>query len=157
MGPGGVNDVTHRKRGLRFEKRRRLTFGDHRGLTAGAARDGGGTEWKVSIERLCLSSNIEKPFNSKIIKSFVPELRSRECFFVFRDSYVLCIYVMNILYLFHISISWVSNTHTRTIFRIYIFLTLGNFSRVPDQVSRRKRVEYFNISVTFTSRSKAEK
>ena len=28
-------------------------------------------------------------------------------FFVFRDSYVLCIYVMNILCMFHISVSWV--------------------------------------------------
>ena len=28
-------------------------------------------------------------------------------FFVFRDSYDLCMYVMNILYTFHISVSWV--------------------------------------------------
>ena len=29
---------------------------------------------KASIERLCLSPYVEKPFNSKVIKSFVPEL-----------------------------------------------------------------------------------
>ena len=40
--------------------------------------------------------------NSKVKKGFVPELRSRYVFFVFRDSYVLCIYVMNILCTFHI-------------------------------------------------------
>ena len=44
---------------------------------------------------------MSKPFNSKVIKSFIPELRSRKYFFVFRDSYVLCIYVMNILCTFH--------------------------------------------------------
>ena len=39
---------------------------------------------KVSIEKLCiLSPYVEKPFNSKVIKSFVPELRSRKCFLCF--------------------------------------------------------------------------
>ena len=47
------------------------------------------------------SPYVEKPLNSKVIKSFVPELRSRYVFFVFRDSYVLCIYVMNIICPFH--------------------------------------------------------
>ena len=49
---------------------------------------------------------VEEPLNSKVNKSFVPELRSRYVFFVFRDSYVLCIYVTNILCTFHISVSW---------------------------------------------------
>ena len=61
-----------------------------------------GADGKVSIEKWYLSPDVEKPLNSKVIKSFVPELRSRKCFFVFRDSYVLCIYVMNILSTFHI-------------------------------------------------------
>ena len=38
---------------------------------------GGGADEKVSIERLCISLYVEKPFNSKVIKCFVPELRSR--------------------------------------------------------------------------------
>ena len=76
-------------------------------LVGGSTRVGGGVDEKASIERLCLSPYVEKPFNSKVIKSFVPELRSRYVFFVFRDSYVLFIYVMNILCTFHISISWV--------------------------------------------------
>ena len=58
---------------------------------------------KVIIERLCISLPYVETFNSKVIKGFVPELRSY-VFFVFRDSYVLCIYVMNILCTFHISI-----------------------------------------------------
>ena len=88
------------------------------GLVAGATRVGGGGE-KVSIERLCLSPYAET-FNSKVIKGFVPELRSRYVFFVFRDSYVLCIYVMNILCTFHEAISWLCYTMTRRL--IYSFL-----------------------------------
>ena len=42
------------------------------------------TDGKVVIERLCLSfPHVEKPFNSKVIKSFVPELRCRKCFSCF--------------------------------------------------------------------------
>ena len=58
---------------------------------------------KVVIERLCLClPYVEKPLNSKVIKSFVSELRSRQVFFVFLDSYVIYIWVMNILCSFHI-------------------------------------------------------
>ena len=65
-----------------------MTFGACRGLAAGAACDGGGggggADGKVVIERLCFSLlHVEKPFNSKVIKSFVPELRSRKCFSCF--------------------------------------------------------------------------
>ena len=63
------------------------------------------TDGKVSIERFCISFPYVETFNSKVIKGFVPELRSRFVFFVFRDSYVLCIYVMNILCTFRISVS----------------------------------------------------
>ena len=42
-----------------------------------------GADGKASIERLCLSPYVEKPFNSKVIKSFVPELRSCKCFSCF--------------------------------------------------------------------------
>ena len=53
-----------------------------------------------------LSPYVEKPLHSKVIKSFVPELRSRKCFFVFRDPSVIYIYMfMNILCTFHISVS----------------------------------------------------
>ena len=44
--------------------------------------------WKSQVY---LSPYVEKPLNSKVIKSFVPELRSRQVFFVFRDSDVLYI------------------------------------------------------------------
>ena len=53
---------------------------------------GGGADGKVSIERWYLSSDIEKPLNLKVIKSFVPELRSRKCFSCFGIP-MLSIYV----------------------------------------------------------------
>ena len=62
---------------------------------------GGGADGKVIIERLCISLPNVETFNSKVIKGFVSELRSCYVFFVFRDSYVLFIYVMNILCTFH--------------------------------------------------------
>ena len=45
---------------------------------------------------------MSKPLNSKVIKGFAPELRSRYVFFVFQYSYVLCLYVMNFLCMFPI-------------------------------------------------------
>ena len=61
-----------------------------------------GADRKVSIERWYLSPYVEKPLNSTVIKSFVPELRSRKCFLCF--GIPVC--VMNILCTFHISVSW---------------------------------------------------
>ena len=60
------------------------------GLVAAATRvGGGGADEKVIMERLCISLPYVETFNSKVIKGFVPELRSRYVFFVFRDSCVL--------------------------------------------------------------------
>ena len=74
------------------------------GLVAGATSVGwvGGGRWKSQHRKIVpLLLMSKKPLNSKVIKTFVPELRIRQVFFVFLDSYVLCIYVMNILCAFH--------------------------------------------------------
>ena len=79
--------------------RRRLTFGARRGLAGGAAQVffcGGRADGKVVKE---------KPFKSKVIKSFLPELRSCK---VFRVSGFLCyrymcvMDFMNTLCTFHV-------------------------------------------------------
>ena len=99
-GLGSANDVTHRKRARRISENLRKVSGaeflprkkkvDYR-LLAEALGQVSQVVWadrKVVIERLCLSlPHVEKPFNSKVIKSFVPELRSRK---VFRVSGFLC-------------------------------------------------------------------
>ena len=81
-----VSDVTHRKRGLRFEKSQLVEF-----LPGKKKVDFRGSSWldeyvrygrralvglraddikAVSIEGLYLSPYVEKPFNSKVIKKF---------------------------------------------------------------------------------------
>ena len=69
----------------------------------------GGGRWKSQNRKnVYLSPYVEEPLNSKVIKSFVPELRSRYVFFEFRDSYVLCIYIyMNIIWLWYSY--WINN------------------------------------------------
>ena len=128
-----MNAVTHRKRAedlgnlkkvSRVETclgRRRLTFACSRRPWAGVAWDSGGVDEKARIQRLCLSLLMwKKPLNSKVIKSFVHEQRSRKCFFVFRDSYVLCYIYMNIICPFRISVSWVWYImNTNELFRFF--------------------------------------
>ena len=60
----------------------------------------GGADGKVVIERSCLSlPHVEKPLNSKVIKSFVPELRSRKCFLCFRITmlYICALWTLSYL------------------------------------------------------------
>ena len=92
------SDVTHRKRGLRFEKSqlvefclggRRLTFA-RSPRPCGRCRTWFGGDGKVSIERWYGFPYVEKPFNSKVIKMFVPELRSRKCFSCFGIPMYIC-------------------------------------------------------------------
>ena len=75
------------------------------GLVVGAARDGmgGSSDGKVIIERLSISLPYVETFNSKVIKGFVPELRSR----VFRVSGFQCSMYMcyeHSMYISHIRI-----------------------------------------------------
>ena len=43
-----------------------------------------------------LSPYVEEPLNTKVIKSFVPELRSRHVFFEFGDSYLLSLWTFDV-------------------------------------------------------------
>ena len=55
-----------------------------------------GCRWKSQNRKIVsLSPYVEKPLNSKVIKSFVPELRSHYVFFEFRDSYVLSLWTFD--------------------------------------------------------------
>ena len=77
----------------------------------GGCRTWWGADGKVVIERLCLSlPHVKKPFNSKVIKSFVPELRSRKCFLCFRIP-MLSIYELWTFYVrFTHPYIWLCNT-----------------------------------------------
>ena len=53
----------------------------------------GGGGWRGQNRKILpLSPCVEEPLNSKVIKSFVPEQRSRSMFFEFQDSYVLSLW-----------------------------------------------------------------
>ena len=68
-------------------KREGLTFGAHWDQTnlcaTGATRVGQGDGKSQNRKNVYLSPYVEEPLNSKVIKSFVPELRSRKCFSCF--------------------------------------------------------------------------
>ena len=103
------------------------TFGAHWGQTDLCAR--GATcigDRNASTERLCISLPYVETFNSKVIKGFVPELRNRYVFFVFRDSYVLRTYVMNIPCTFPIFM------YGYVITRTFLFYFLPFLSSIPD-------------------------
>ena len=57
---------------------------------------GRGANEKARIERMCITLLYVETFKSKVIKGFVPELRSRQVFFVFRDSYVLSLWTFDV-------------------------------------------------------------
>ena len=88
-----------------------------------------GSRWKSQNRKNVYLSPYVETFNSKVIKGFVPVLRSRYVFFVFRDSYVLCIYVMNILmYVSHIAISGYDIYITCLLFRfgfVFLFISIS--------------------------------
>ena len=73
-----------------------------RRICALRAPHGWGADGKASIERLCLSPYVEKPFNSKVIKIFVPELGSRKCFWCFR----IPMFYVYVLRTFHVSFTY---------------------------------------------------
>ena len=104
------------------------------GRVAGATCDGGGAHGKVIIERLCISLPYVETFDSKVIKGFVPELRSRYVFFEFQDSYVLCIYVMNILCTFH--------TYSSTgILQVIVWLIMGYIMLMSKRIRLTRRIK----------------
>ena len=65
----------------------------------------GGSRWKSPNRKdEYLSPYVEKPFNLKVIKSFVPELRSRKCFSCFE---------IPMFYVYTIRTCYVHFTHIR--------------------------------------------
>ena len=97
-------------------------------FVAAATRVGGRWKrqnWKIEP----LSTYVEEPLNSKVIKCFVPEQRSRYVFFEFRDSCSMYI-CMNIPCTFRIAISgygiyiYIYRTFNNIYIYIYILLNI---------------------------------
>ena len=110
MGLLSAGDVTHRKRVEdlgRFWKSQWVEmrhasgedgwFSLARGDLCGGCHTSWGGRWKSQNRKIVpLSLYVEEPLNSKVIKSFVPEQRSRYVFFEFRDSYVLSLWTFDV-------------------------------------------------------------
>ena len=73
---------------------------------------GGGADGKASIERLCISLPFVETFNSKVIKGFVPELRSRYVFFCV-SGFLCSMYICyeHSMYVSHIRIMGMVNIY----------------------------------------------
>ena len=111
-GLASVNDVTHRKPAENFGNLKKVSRVQLVELRLDTGRDGwlslarGGLgqvshemwgRWKGRNRKIVpLPPYVEKPLNSKVIKSFAPELRSRYVFFEFRDSYVLSLWTFDV-------------------------------------------------------------
>ena len=106
------------------------TFGTSRGQTnlraTGAARDaGGGSRWKSQNRKnIYHSSYVEEPLNSKVIKNFVPELKSHKCFSCFGISmfYVYMLWTFSVRFTHSRIWLWYTHTHTHTYIYIYIYI-----------------------------------
>ena len=91
--------------------RRRLAFVCSPRPCAGVARFGSGGRWnRQNRKNVCLSPSVEEPLNSKVIKSFVSELRSRKCFSCFEIPMFYVIYTWTLYVNFTHSPIWVSTT-----------------------------------------------
>ena len=86
---------------------------------------------KARIERMCISLLMsKKPLNSKVIKSFVPELRSRKCFscfefpmfyvYMLRTLWTFCVLVW--ICPFHVFVSWVWSNKRHFLLSTYFFV-----------------------------------
>ena len=74
-------------------------------FVAGSTRVVVGGRWKSQNRKnVYLSPYVEEPLNSKVIKSFGPELRSRKCFSCFEIP-MFYLYGHS-MYVSHVAISW---------------------------------------------------
>ena len=119
----------------------------HNGLVAGTTRVGGRADGKASIERLCLSPFVEKSFNSKVIKSFVPEQRSRKCF----SCFGIPMFYVYMLWTFYVRFTrshihvWVCYTRNGIKCLKNLFLSHANrFPRRVDTIIGKKMVAILN-------------
>ena len=108
-----ANDVTHQKRAEDFGRFWKSQWVEMRPASACSRRrlwrvphvlveEG---RWKSQNRKIVpLSPYVEKPLNSKVIKSFVPEQRSRKCFSNFEIP-MFYLYGHS-MYVSHIAISW---------------------------------------------------
>ena len=98
-------------------RRRKVTFACSPRPWAGVAQDGrsgggggGGARWiSQNRKNVYLSPYVEEPLNSKVIKGFVPALRSRKCFSCFEIP-MFYVYMLWTLYV-HFAYPYQARVH----------------------------------------------
>ena len=100
-----------------------------------------------------LSPCVEEPLNSKVIKSFVPELRSRKCFSCF-EIHMFYVYMLETLWTFDVHF-----THSR----IWLWYWLSFTRDLQNIMSFHKReqglyivLRYVNIYISSSSLSRTD-
>ena len=94
----------------------RSTFGARQtNLCARGAARNGGADGIVIIERLCISLPYVETFNSKVIKGFVPELRSRKCF----SCFGIPMFYVYMLWTFYVRFSYPYHGYGTSLFNCY--------------------------------------
>ena len=162
-GLASANDVTHRKRAedfgrfwksqwveLRQETEREgLTFACSWRPWAGVTRDKGGGRWKGQNRKIVpLSPYVEKPLNSKVIKSFVPELWSRKCFSCFEIPMFYVIYIYIYIYEHYMSIAhiriwlWYNGTKSEKWFQPFLVIDQLRFRRKVKTMGHPVRIKH---------------
>ena len=144
-----VNDVTHRKRARRIwgilkksvdlRTRHRTRRVDFRGSQRPDefARYGRRTIWEggrwksQNRKNLYLSPYVEEPLNPKVIKSFVPELRSRKCFSYFGIP------------MFYVYMLWTFYVRFTYPYICFSFFKESYIFGINNQIKNNKRIRWF--------------
>ena len=108
------------------------------GLATGFAWDGG-CRWKSQNRKnVYLSPYVEESLNSKVIKSFVPELKSRKCFSCFKIPmfYVYMLWTFYECFTHSHIWLWYTKIKMDIIFNIYNFI-LASKTRKRDEIFKK--------------------
>ena len=121
-------------------ERERSTFGARWGQTnlcaTGAARVGAGSRWKSQNRKyVYLSPYVEEPLNSKVIKSFVPELRNRKCFSCFG---IPMFYVYIYIWTFYIRFPYSCTGMLQYVHILHITIQQDEYRSVSWKINRLK-------------------
>ena len=102
--------------------------------TLGGCRMRWGCSWETQNKKIVpLSPHVEKPLNSKVIKSFIPEQRSRKWFSCFQIPMFYVIYIYIYIYEHYMSISHIavsSNGTSAVVFRQSFVKSILNFIKL---------------------------
>ena len=133
QGLASANDITHRKHAENFGNLKSVSWEldtkrdgwlllAHGELCGGCHMCWWGRRWKSQNTKIVpLPPYVAEPLNSKVIKGFVPELRSRYVFFVFWDPMFLSLWTFDVHF---------THSHIMAMVQKYMKFTAMKMSRL---------------------------